>query len=84
MLIQFLFISIYVFYFTSNGSISISPNIFVCQKMTLLNNARISEPNNESPLNPYAAELWRDQTKYKKQLTEEYHKSSSRGQQDSW
>lgn len=35
----------------------------------------LSEPNNDSPLNPMAAELWSDQTKYKKHLTEEYHRN---------
>lgn len=41
------------------------------------------EPNNESPLNPQAAKLWNDQTKYKKHLTEEYHRTLNRDQQDS-
>ncbi|XP_043270025.1 ubiquitin-conjugating enzyme E2 C [Venturia canescens] len=40
----------------------------------------LGEPNNESPLNLQAAELWNDQTKYKKHLYEEYHRDSSRGQ----
>ncbi|KAH0948186.1 hypothetical protein HN011_012317 [Eciton burchellii] len=48
----------------------------------------LSEPNNDSPLNIEAAELWRNQTKYKKYLTEEYHRArdraqSNRNQQDS-
>lgn len=43
----------------------------------------LSEPNNESPLNPQAAKLWNDQTKYKKHLTEEYHRTLNRDQQDS-
>lgn len=43
----------------------------------------LGEPNNESPLNPQAAELWSDQTKYKKHLKDEYDRASSRGQQDS-
>lgn len=43
----------------------------------------LSEPNNESPLNPQAAKLWNDQTKYKKHLMEEYHKAVSRDRQDS-
>lgn len=42
------------------------------------------EPNNESPLNPQAAKLWSDQTKYKKHLTEEYHRALNGDQQDSW
>ncbi|XP_078038006.1 ubiquitin conjugating enzyme vih [Augochlora pura] len=43
----------------------------------------LSEPNNESPLNPQAANLWSDQTEYKKHLTEEYNRALIRGQQDS-
>lgn len=39
------------------------------------------EPNNESPLNPQAAELWNDQTKYKKYLLEEYHREADRTQE---
>lgn len=39
-----------------------------------------SEPNNDSPLNPQAAELWNDQTKYKKHLTDEYHKAQEKPQ----
>lgn len=49
------------------------------------------EPNNESPLNLEAAELWNNQTKYKKYLMEEYHRGrisfdrahSNRNHQDS-
>ncbi|XP_020284179.1 ubiquitin-conjugating enzyme E2 C isoform X2 [Pseudomyrmex gracilis] len=33
----------------------------------------LGEPNNESPLNPEAAEMWNNQTKYKKRL-EEYNR----------
>ncbi|KYM78158.1 Ubiquitin-conjugating enzyme E2 C [Atta colombica] len=48
----------------------------------------LGEPNNESPLNLEAAELWNNQTKYKKYLMEEYHRAldrtqSNRNQQDS-
>ncbi|XP_015117020.1 ubiquitin-conjugating enzyme E2 C [Diachasma alloeum] len=43
----------------------------------------LGEPNNDSPLNLQAAELWNDQTKYKKQLLEEYHKDVDRNPQDS-
>lgn len=43
----------------------------------------LSEPNNESPLNPQAAKLWNDQTKYKKHLTEEYHRAMNGDQPDS-
>jgi len=38
------------------------------------------EPNNESPLNLEAAELWNNQTKYKKYLMEEYHRALDRTQ----
>lgn len=34
----------------------------------------LGEPNNESPLNAHAAELWSDQTEYKKYLDEYYEK----------
>ncbi|XP_063281558.1 ubiquitin-conjugating enzyme E2 C [Pelobates fuscus] len=34
----------------------------------------LAEPNNDSPLNPHAAELWQNQTAYKKQLHEQYKK----------
>ncbi|XP_051168703.1 ubiquitin-conjugating enzyme E2 C [Leptopilina boulardi] len=43
----------------------------------------LGEPNNESPLNIQAAELWNDQTKYKKHLKDEYDRALSRSQQDS-
>lgn len=48
----------------------------------------LGEPNNESPLNLEAAELWNNQTKYKKYLMEEYNRAvdrtqSNRNQQDS-
>ncbi|XP_011504389.1 PREDICTED: ubiquitin-conjugating enzyme E2 C [Ceratosolen solmsi marchali] len=43
----------------------------------------LGEPNNDSPLNPQAAELWNDQTKFKKHLTDEYHKAQEESQQDS-
>ncbi|KAL0102940.1 hypothetical protein PUN28_018324 [Cardiocondyla obscurior] len=48
----------------------------------------LGEPNNESPLNHEAAELWNNQTRYKKYLMEEYHRAldrtqSNRNQQDS-
>ena len=33
-----------------------------------------SEPNNESPLNTHAAELWANQESYKKYLLERYEK----------
>ncbi|XP_069099599.1 ubiquitin-conjugating enzyme E2 C [Pleurodeles waltl] len=34
----------------------------------------LGEPNNESPLNPQAAELWQNQPAYKKHLHEQYAK----------
>lgn len=34
----------------------------------------IVEPNNESPLNTHAANLWENQTLYKKILLEKYEK----------
>ncbi|XP_077107786.1 ubiquitin-conjugating enzyme E2 C [Ranitomeya variabilis] len=34
----------------------------------------LGEPNNESPLNPHAAELWQNQIAYKKHLHEQYKK----------
>ena len=34
----------------------------------------ISEPNNDSPLNTNAADLWKNQEAYKKVLLEHYHK----------
>uniref|UniRef100_A0A8C5R8L4 Deoxynucleotidyltransferase terminal-interacting protein 1 n=1 Tax=Leptobrachium leishanense TaxID=445787 RepID=A0A8C5R8L4_9ANUR len=34
----------------------------------------LAEPNNESPFNLNAAELWRNQAAYKKHLHEQYHK----------
>ncbi|XP_044154097.1 ubiquitin-conjugating enzyme E2 C [Bufo gargarizans] len=34
----------------------------------------LGEPNNESPLNPHAAELWQNQSAYKKHLHEQYKK----------
>ncbi|KAJ8673345.1 hypothetical protein QAD02_004607 [Eretmocerus hayati] len=40
----------------------------------------LGEPNNDSPLNPQAAELWSDQTKYKKHLLDEYHKAQEKSQ----
>ncbi|OXU23651.1 ubiquitin-conjugating enzyme E2 C [Nasonia vitripennis] len=43
----------------------------------------LGEPNNDSPLNPVAAELWNDQTQYKKHLTDEYHKAQAKSEQDS-
>ncbi|XP_015524227.1 ubiquitin-conjugating enzyme E2 C [Neodiprion pinetum] len=43
----------------------------------------LGEPNNESPLNPQAAELWPNQTEYKKHLHEEYRKAPSHANQDS-
>ena len=33
-----------------------------------------AEPNNESPLNAHAAELWSNQTAYKKLLLDKYEK----------
>lgn len=41
------------------------------------------EPNNDSPLNFQAAELWKNQTKYKKHLIEEYNRAVSHNQEDS-
>jgi len=35
----------------------------------------LSEPNNESPLNGHAADLWKDQTAYRQVLKEHYHKN---------
>ncbi|CAD6214682.1 GSCOCG00004177001-RA-CDS [Cotesia congregata] len=43
----------------------------------------LGEPNNDSPLNVQAAELWSDQTKFKKHLMEEYHKEAERSSRDS-
>lgn len=34
------------------------------------------EPNNDSPLNGHAAELWSNQVAYKKHLLEQYKKAS--------
>ena len=34
----------------------------------------VSEPNNESPLNMHAAEMWENQSLYKKVLLEKYDK----------
>ncbi|KAM4622515.1 ubiquitin-conjugating enzyme E2 C isoform 1-T1 [Discoglossus pictus] len=36
----------------------------------------LGEPNNESPLNPHAAELWQNQTMYKLHLHEQYAKQT--------
>ncbi|XP_058789928.1 ubiquitin-conjugating enzyme E2 C [Phymastichus coffea] len=43
----------------------------------------LGEPNNDSPLNPTAAELWKDQKKYKKHLTDEYSKAQNKPEQSS-
>jgi len=39
--------------------------------------AAILEPNNESPLNTHAAELWSQKEAYRKYLHEKYAKSQS-------
>ncbi|KAK8394773.1 hypothetical protein O3P69_005925 [Scylla paramamosain] len=36
----------------------------------------LGEPNNDSPLNGHAAELWANQTAYKKHLLEHYKKAN--------
>ncbi|XP_018419810.1 PREDICTED: ubiquitin-conjugating enzyme E2 C isoform X2 [Nanorana parkeri] len=36
----------------------------------------LGEPNNDSPLNAHAAELWQNQTAYKKHLLEQYKKQA--------
>lgn len=38
----------------------------------------LGEPNNDSPLNSYAAELWADQEAYKKYLHEHYAKNNKK------
>jgi len=38
----------------------------------------LAEPNNESPLNSHAAELWANQVAYKKYLHESYEKESKK------
>ena len=43
---------------------------------TLLNPMNFSEPNNDSPLNTHAADLWVNQTAYKKVLLEKYNQAS--------
>ncbi|KAK0099162.1 hypothetical protein PV326_004321 [Microctonus aethiopoides] len=43
----------------------------------------LGEPNNESPLNLQAAELWNDQTKYKKHLLDEYYMEADRNPRNS-
>lgn len=35
----------------------------------------LSEPNIDSPLNTMAADLWKNQTAYKKKLTEHYDRN---------
>jgi len=37
-----------------------------------------TEPNNESPLNMQAAEMWGNQSLYKKHLHEHYHKENGK------
>ena len=37
----------------------------------------LGEPNNESPLNGYAAALWANQDEYKKVLQKKYHESAA-------
>ncbi|KAH3812028.1 ubiquitin-conjugating enzyme E2 C-like [Dreissena polymorpha] len=37
----------------------------------------LGEPNNDSPLNVQAAELWSNQAEYKKVLLEKYHKNET-------
>ncbi|XP_795580.1 ubiquitin-conjugating enzyme E2 C [Strongylocentrotus purpuratus] len=38
----------------------------------------LGEPNNDSPLNVQAAELWTNQAAYKKTVLEKYHKATSK------
>ncbi|XP_041454861.1 ubiquitin-conjugating enzyme E2 C-like [Lytechinus variegatus] len=38
----------------------------------------LAEPNNDSPLNVQAAELWSNQAAYKKTVLEKYHKATSK------
>lgn len=38
----------------------------------------LGDPNNDSPLNAQAAQLWSNQTSYKKQLHEKYQEASKR------
>ncbi|XP_014229185.1 ubiquitin-conjugating enzyme E2 C [Trichogramma pretiosum] len=40
----------------------------------------LGEPNNDSPLNPHAADLWQDQVKYKEYLVDEYRKAQDKAQ----
>lgn len=37
----------------------------------------LGEPNNKSPLNPSAAQMWSNQTAYKKHLHDQYHKNKT-------
>jgi ubiquitin-conjugating enzyme E2 C len=43
----------------------------------------LGEPNNDSPLNLQAAQLWCDPLKFRKHVTEEYDKAQEKSQQDS-
>lgn len=63
---------IFLFLFLLKLAYNINSNLSYC-----------TEPNNDSPLNIQAAELWSNQTKYKKYLTEEYNRAYSRNSQDS-
>merc|ERR1712243_481332 len=43
----------------------------------------LGEPNNESPLNSHAAELWANQAAYKKHLLEHYKKAQTKENKES-
>lgn len=47
---------------------------YVCSVRTVLLSIQslLGEPNNDSPLNSYAAKLWENQEEYKRVLTKKY------------
>jgi len=51
---------------------------FMFQVRTILLSIQslLGEPNNDSPLNTHAAELWANQVAYKKYLLEKYERDS--------
>ena len=58
--------------FYYNSCLIPHPPLPVLEKQMIMISFLIPEPNNDSPLNAHAAELWSDQAQYKKVLLERY------------
>eukprot|EP01126_Amoeba_proteus_P003672 TRINITY_DN11221_c0_g1_i1.p1 TRINITY_DN11221_c0_g1~~TRINITY_DN11221_c0_g1_i1.p1 ORF type:complete len:171 (-),score=20.91 TRINITY_DN11221_c0_g1_i1:300-812(-) len=52
--------------------------VYNVQTVLLSIQSLLGEPNNESPLNPYAAALWSNQIEYKKSLLAKYYEPKAR------